>query len=71
VTKGYGSDDRDTPKRIQHQQINIAGHDQFRVTVDGQFKRPVVRGNPARDDALNDRHQFRFGENLPHPAEIG
>jgi uncharacterized protein YaiE (UPF0345 family) len=69
VTECDGSDDRDTPKRTQNQQITIAGHDQFRVTVDSQLKKPVIRGILARGDALNDRHQFRICEHPPHTVE--
>jgi hypothetical protein len=53
-------------KRIQNQQIEIAGDEHIRATVNGQFQKFVIGWITTRDDPLGDRHQFRFGKYPPY-----
>ena len=42
MTEGTGRDDRNATKRMQHQQIAIAGYNHIGMTVDGEFEESVI-----------------------------
>ena len=46
---------RDATKRIEHQQLGIAGHDHIGFAVHGQFQKLVILGITAQRDTLGDR----------------
>jgi hypothetical protein len=48
----------DITKGIEREQIGVAGDDQIRMTVHGQFEKFIVCRIATRDDSLGDGHRF-------------
>ena len=51
-------DDRNFPEGIEREQIGVAGDDQIRFAVDGQFQKFVVLGITAGSDPLGNIDQL-------------
>jgi hypothetical protein len=56
--EGGTGNDRDSPERIEREEIGVTGDDQIGVAVDSQLKKFVVLRITSGSDSLGDRDQL-------------